>query len=329
MSANEIQPYRRIWVGRTIGGVVLVLFLYLIYQVIWGGLGQGGGRKVEAVFAESLNITPGAAEVRVRGLAVGQVDSVEITEDGYILATMRIDEDVDLRADARASLRLKTLLGEKYIDLTPGEAAESFPGRIELTHTNTTADLTKMMSGNPDSFDAFEILGKPEMLYSGLDDVAAISPEAADLSVEVFHRFREMTDALVLNKEVLLGAIDSTAALTGTVPVIASIFNQLGALSPGAMELFARADTAVQVLMSIANDNMDGIMFSLGRMQVVLDSGMESLELFGAGAQIPLGLWGFGPLAEMDLRQEGPNAFPPYPTRPYTKHEVDLPGGEG
>lgn len=61
------------------------------------------------------------ADVKVRGLIVGEVRRVRPTERGAVL-TLAIDEDRadDVAADVTAQLLPKTLFGEKYVALRPG-----------------------------------------------------------------------------------------------------------------------------------------------------------------------------------------------------------------
>jgi phospholipid/cholesterol/gamma-HCH transport system substrate-binding protein len=57
--------------------------------------------------------------VAIAGVKVGVVDSIFV--DGrQAKVTVAIDPSITLHADARAALRQKTLLGEKYVDLDPG-----------------------------------------------------------------------------------------------------------------------------------------------------------------------------------------------------------------
>src|SRR3954453_163281 len=60
------------------------------------------------------------ADVRISGVPVGKVQSKELSGN-YTSATLRIDpEYAPLPRDVQAVLRQKTLLGETYVELTPG-----------------------------------------------------------------------------------------------------------------------------------------------------------------------------------------------------------------
>src|SRR5579859_4661290 len=84
----------------------------------------GSGYTVRAVFSNADGV-PTAADVRVAGVQVGKVTAVG-RDPGYPDATVVTMEISDSRAipvysNATAKVRPKTLLGEKYVDLLPGD----------------------------------------------------------------------------------------------------------------------------------------------------------------------------------------------------------------
>ena len=62
------------------------------------------------------------SDVRISGVNVGKVTDIELPPDGgQAVATLSLEERfAPLPADVRAMLRAKTLLGETYIEITPG-----------------------------------------------------------------------------------------------------------------------------------------------------------------------------------------------------------------
>ena len=60
--------------------------------------------------------------MRIAGVSVGKVRKLDVDGDrNRTLATIELDREfAPLHADARAMLRQKTLLGETYVELTPG-----------------------------------------------------------------------------------------------------------------------------------------------------------------------------------------------------------------
>src|SRR3954453_5140441 len=78
------------------------------------------GYRFKATFTEApLLVTQ--ADVRISGLNVGKVKKTSRAPNGGVLAEMEIDERyAPLASNARATLRPKSLLGQTYVELTPG-----------------------------------------------------------------------------------------------------------------------------------------------------------------------------------------------------------------
>lgn len=124
------------------GAIVLGLIVAAFAVALGGGvpvLGGDGGRTVRATFtfAPQLNEkTP----VRVGGVDVGRVESVERADDGRAaLVTMRItDDDVALHEDATAALRYRTLLGGRFeVALHPGSPSAPRLGDAPIPEDRT------------------------------------------------------------------------------------------------------------------------------------------------------------------------------------------------
>jgi phospholipid/cholesterol/gamma-HCH transport system substrate-binding protein len=61
------------------------------------------------------------SDVRISGVSVGKVKDIELTDAGLADATIEMDAAyAPIPSDTRAILRQKTLLGETYVELTPG-----------------------------------------------------------------------------------------------------------------------------------------------------------------------------------------------------------------
>jgi virulence factor Mce-like protein len=77
--------------------------------------------EVKIPFSEATQLAQ-QSDVRISGVNVGKVQTIELAPNGkQALATAAIDDRyAPLPEDTRAMLRTKTLLGETYIELTPG-----------------------------------------------------------------------------------------------------------------------------------------------------------------------------------------------------------------
>ena len=97
----------------------LLLFLWISF----GGTTSLGpkGYEISAEFDQAENLGS-QADVRISGVNVGKVVGVSLDRHtGLTRAVMEIDPQFAPRpADTRAILRQKTLLGETYVELSPG-----------------------------------------------------------------------------------------------------------------------------------------------------------------------------------------------------------------
>ncbi|HWD38431.1 MAG TPA: MlaD family protein, partial [Fimbriimonas sp.] len=77
--------------------------------------------QIKVPFSEATQLAE-QSDVRISGVNVGKVQSIALAENGkQALATVDIDDKyAPLPESTRAILRTKTLLGETYIELTPG-----------------------------------------------------------------------------------------------------------------------------------------------------------------------------------------------------------------
>ena len=80
------------------------------------------GYRFKVPFNEATQLAV-ESDVRISSVSVGKVKSIELAPDnGLAVATIEIDSRyAPIPADTRAMLRQKTLLGETYVELTPGQ----------------------------------------------------------------------------------------------------------------------------------------------------------------------------------------------------------------
>ncbi len=77
----------------------------------------GGGVKYSAQFSEAGGLKPND-EIRVAGVRVGQVRKVDL-EGSHVRVDFVVDKGVKLGDKTGAEMKIKTLLGQKYLKLNP------------------------------------------------------------------------------------------------------------------------------------------------------------------------------------------------------------------
>ena len=115
-------------IGRIFAMVAFTLSCFGILVFLWLSFGgsvplQPEGYRLTAQFPEATQLLP-EADVRISGVRVGRVKKVKPNADtGLTDAVLEIDSRyAPLPRDTHAVLRQKTLLGETYVELSPGDA---------------------------------------------------------------------------------------------------------------------------------------------------------------------------------------------------------------
>ena len=149
---------------RVVNKVVLpVVLLALVAVAVVTFLFSGGQVKtLTAEFPRTVSIYQGS-DVRVLGVTIGKIDSV--TPSGtHVVVTMHYDADVQIPQDAKAVIVSPSIVGDRFVQLTP-----AYDGGPVLA---TGATLTEDRTAVPLELD---------QIYSSLDDLSvALGPDGAN-----------------------------------------------------------------------------------------------------------------------------------------------------
>jgi phospholipid/cholesterol/gamma-HCH transport system substrate-binding protein len=189
-----------------------------VYQLpLPGGTDTGDNPiVVTAEFADVLDLVP-KSTVKVNDVSVGQVTDIELK--GYhALVTMELRNDTELPDNAIAELRQTSLLGEKFVSLSP-------PPEGASSNQLTTGDNIPLSSTgrNPE---VEEVLGALSLLLNG-GGVAQLKTIAHELNLalegressarSVLHQIGVLMGQLDEHKADIVHAIDSLNRLASSV----------------------------------------------------------------------------------------------------------------
>jgi len=122
----------------------LIILGYMSFQVSQPGFGLKRGYHVQVSFENAAGLDKDAS-IQVAGVEVGRVESIAL-QDGKALVTMRIKSDVELAKDVTASIRTHGLLGDKYIELTPGNKENGYlQDGGQIANVERQADVDKLI----------------------------------------------------------------------------------------------------------------------------------------------------------------------------------------
>ncbi|WP_280433291.1 MCE family protein [Nocardia brasiliensis] len=202
---------RLLWLGLLAAGSVLLLL------VGSSALSQArlGDRTIQAEFAQAAGLRAGAS-VDVSGIEVGSVRAVRL-DGAKVVVDLRVRRDIRLGPDARAAIKMTTILGKLHVELVPGNG-KGLPGnRIPIANTTVPYNLGKVIRDPvyKSSFERIERIDQAKLRQS-LDLLTRQMGDSPQLTVEALNSIGAL--AKVINDrrdevDVLLKSMDQVAQL--------------------------------------------------------------------------------------------------------------------
>lgn len=189
---------------RRVGAVSLAVLVALVGVAFrlddLAGLTSAGSYR--AAFRDASGLTPGN-EVRVAGVRVGKVTDIALGRGPtpYVRVSFRLDDDgVRLGRDTGATIRIRTVLGQKYLALEPNGPGRLAGGtQIPLERTAAPFDVIEAVTGLAGTLDAIDtaqlatafttlaqtFADTPPSVRSSLDGLSRLSRSVADRDAEL------------------------------------------------------------------------------------------------------------------------------------------------
>ena len=102
------------------------------------------GYELEAVFSNSGGLKTGSSVV-IAGVDVGRVKQITL-DDYQAKVVLNLPLDVAIQEDAIASIKTRGLIGEKYVEITPGGAEETIKPGGRIRETQSAVDFEELIS---------------------------------------------------------------------------------------------------------------------------------------------------------------------------------------
>ncbi|MFL5829680.1 MAG: MlaD family protein [Solirubrobacteraceae bacterium] len=213
--------------------VGLLLFLWLSFGGTIPLAAQGYRFKASFPNAQQLATQ---ADVRIAGVSVGKVVAESLDPGGNrTIATIQLDRQyAPIHRDARAILRQKTIIGETYVELTPGSPsapAVSDGGMLARTRVEPAVQLDQIFNAlDPVTRRAFQVWqqqlalalrGNGQNLNSAIGNLPQFAADANDV-VRVLDVQRTATIRLIRNGGTVF------AALTQSQPALRNLITSAG-----------------------------------------------------------------------------------------------------
>ena len=101
--------------------------------------------RLDAEFDNVSGLKVGAF-VEIAGVGVGKVAKIELGEQGLARVEMLIKSEVNISADAIASIRTQGLIGDKYIKIIQGADEEMLADGEGIFDTQSSIDFEALVS---------------------------------------------------------------------------------------------------------------------------------------------------------------------------------------
>ena len=282
-----------------IGAIGLVFILVLLYAAFNAENLPliGGGTQYTAYFTESANLKTDD-DVRIAGVKVGKVQDVSLAADkGLVKVTFTV-KDGFVGKQSKVNIKLKTLLGAKYLDIDsigqdkqdPSKAIpvsrttsplDVYPAFTELTKTIQQLDTNQLA----DSFRtlAQDFTGTPQYVRSAVTGLSRLSQTIAsrnDQLGELLTAARSVTGVLADRDQDLAQLLRDGNLLLQELndrrDAIHSLLLNTQLLSTQLRGLVADNQKTLKPML----DNLDNVLTLLNKNRETLDRGISLLGPF-------------------------------------------------
>lgn len=232
-----------------------------------GGV-SGDTYRVSTVFADATNLVP-EVTCRINDTVVGSVDSVELDDQLKARVVCRIKESVTLPANATATLRETSLLGERFVALdpppgeeprgvlAPGSAIPEARTRVDPNTEMVLGALSQVLNGG--SLGQIQTITQElSVAFAGSDVGGTLDTlgstvgtlnDRRDSITASLESLARLSNRLAEQRSVIAEALDSIpgglAALDRQRPRLVRTLRQLSSLSGAVVPLIERSKADV------------------------------------------------------------------------------------
>jgi virulence factor Mce-like protein len=241
-----------------IAATLVVVLLAAAVILVWPGSGK---KHVIAEFPRAISLYKGS-DVKILGVAVGKVDEVD-PAGTKVIVKFHYDAKYDVPADAKAAVISPSIVGDRFIQLTPvytgGEKLED-DARLGIDRTATPLELDQIFGSITDLTTALGPDGanKPDATGTGaltrlLDSTAKNFGGQGVQFNQTLRNLGKLTETLANNKDELFGSIAEVEKFTNTLAKNDDTVRRFNdSLASGAQLLADERDDLAAVLQNLS-----------------------------------------------------------------------------
>jgi phospholipid/cholesterol/gamma-HCH transport system substrate-binding protein len=199
-----------------VGVFVVIAVIILGYMSMKVGKLSFSGEKgydLHVIFDSATGLAPDVP-VEIAGVEIGRVGSISL-KNGKALVVLRFHPDIVIRQDAKAIIRTRGILGDKFVEIVPGMESSPVmkPGeRIVRTAPVTDMDVLMNTLG--------EVAQDIKVLTHSLSNVIGGEEREATL-IAIVENVKQMTEALNqtirANQEEISAIVDNLSHFSETI----------------------------------------------------------------------------------------------------------------
>jgi phospholipid/cholesterol/gamma-HCH transport system substrate-binding protein len=282
----------------------------------------GGGDTYYAAFSESGGLEAND-EVRIAGVRVGKVQSVDLAGD-HVEVEFTVEDGVEFGPQTAAAIKVKTLLGAMYLALDPaGEGQMGEETTIPASRTTAPYDVVDAFSGLAERSDRIDT----DRLAASLDTLSGLMRNTPDefraalqgmsaLSTNIAARDAELNELLGNMEKVSRVLADRNGDLVRLMEQGDKLFRALVARREAVHDLLVSTSTLSQELTRLVRESradlkpalqhLDSVVDMLNRNQENLDN---SLRLMAPFYRVFANTLGTGPWFDTYIQNLPPSAI--------------------
>ncbi|HVE95153.1 MAG TPA: MCE family protein [Acidimicrobiales bacterium] len=257
---------------------------------------QADSYEVTAFFPKTVALFPSSL-VRVIGLPAGKVTGIEVA-GASVRVRMRIPASVPIPADAQATIIPLSLIGERYVQLSPAWK-EGVPRAkdgmvIPLERTSVPVEPDEALAALKEFLDALDpeatgslvknlaadLDGNGEGLNAALEGLGTLTQTFADKDeqlLNIIDHFDRLTGTLASRDQQLGRVLDAFAATTGALAderaSLESLLGSLAALSRDGFDLVSEHRARLDKDLTVLNRTLRMVQANIVQVEQLLDSG--------------------------------------------------------
>lgn len=293
-------------------GLVAILVIGLIGAgILVLSVTNFGTKSYTAVLEHTAGLRKGE-DVEVHGVISGKVTGIRL--DGpQVLVTFALDRDISLGERSTATVKVATLLGTHYLEITPAGQGALAGDRIPLDRTSVPYNLQDVIEEGSNALEELdpELLAKAltaaaDTLGTSKEEIGPALEGVARLSEVVSRRSGQIGDLLASTRKLTDQLSRSTGDIVGLMKQANLVLAEINGRKEAIRRLLSETTQLSQALSAIvtgtdgkvkpALDDLDQVLDTLNRqdrqLQALLDGLAPSVRYLanatGSGPYVPL-----------------------------------------